>query len=60
MENLMQIVVQETTSSEKQCVVQGGTGDIPSEQQVITYNSLSGAEKTQYDDFVTMINGKTV
>ena len=55
----MQIVVMETTSSEKQCVVQGGTGDIPDNQQVVLYADLSAAEKTQYDDFVTMINGKT-
>lgn len=59
MENdLQQIVVQITTSTEKRSIAQYGSELIPEHQKEIIYNDLSENEKKVFDSFVSMIKSK--
>jgi hypothetical protein len=58
MENLQQIVVQETTASYKRALAQYGTGFIPETQIEVIYDNLTDEEKIIYDAFVEMIKAK--
>ncbi len=58
MENLQQIVVQETTSDEVRALAQYGTGIMPEKQIIIIYSDLSDSDKATWDAFVTMIKSK--
>jgi hypothetical protein len=58
MENLQQIVVQETTSPFKRALAQYGEGIMPDTQKEIIYSELSIEEKAIYDNFITMIKSK--
>jgi hypothetical protein len=58
MENLQQIVVQETTAPFVRALAQYGTGIIPENQVEIIYSDLSEEDKAIWDAFVTMIKSK--
>lgn len=58
MDNLQQIVVQETTAPYKRALAQYGTGFIPENQVEIIYDDLTTEEKTVYDAFIDMIKTK--
>jgi hypothetical protein len=58
MENLQQIVVQETTSEYKRALAQYGESIVPSTQVEIVYSELSDDEKLIYDNFINMIKSK--
>ena len=58
MENLQQIVLQETTAPFVRALAQYGTGFIPETQVEIIYSDLSEEEKAIWDAFVTMIKSK--
>jgi hypothetical protein len=55
MENLQQIVVQETTAPFRRALAQYGSDFLPEEQIEITYDNLSQDQKKCYDDFIEMI-----
>jgi hypothetical protein len=58
MENLQQIVVQETTTSYKRALAQYGTGFMPENQVEVTYDELGPSDKAIYDAFIEMIKAK--
>lgn len=58
MENLQQIVLQETTAPYVRALAQYGTELIPENQKEIIYSELSVEEKLIWDAFVTMIKAK--
>jgi hypothetical protein len=58
MENLQQIVLQETTAPYVRALAQYGTGFMPENQVEIIYSELSEEEKAIWDAFVTMIKSK--
>jgi hypothetical protein len=58
MENLQQIVVQETTATEVRALAQYGTAFMPEKQVEVIYSELSTADKAIWDAFVTMIKSK--
>jgi len=58
MENLQQIVLQETTAPFVRALAQYGTGLMPETQVEIAYSELSDEEKAIWDAFVTMIKSK--
>ncbi len=58
MENLQQIVLQETTAPFVRALAQYGTGLMPETQVEIVYSELSEEEKATWDAFVTMIKTK--
>lgn len=58
MDNLQQIVVQETTAPYKRALAQYGTGFIPESQVEVIYDDLTAQEKAVYDAFVNMIKTK--
>lgn len=58
MENLQQIVVQETTAPYKRAIAQYGTGVMPDSQIEVLYDNLTDEEKIVYDAFVEMIKTK--
>ena len=58
MENLQQIVVQETTSPFVRALAQYGTGFIPETQVEVKYDDLNDQEKLIWDTFVNMIKSK--
>jgi len=58
MENLQQIVLQETTATFVRALAQYGTGLIPETQVEVVYSELSEEEKVIWDAFVTMIKSK--
>jgi len=58
MENLQQIVVQETTADEVRALAQYGSGIMPEKQVMVIYSELSDSEKAIWDAFVTMIKSK--
>lgn len=55
MENLQQIVVQETTALYRRALAQYGSDFLPEEQIEIKYDDLSEEQKKCYDDFIEMI-----
>jgi hypothetical protein len=58
MENLQQIVLQETTAPFVRALAQYGTGLMPESQIEIIYSELSEEEKAIWDAFVQMILSK--
>lgn len=58
MDNLQQIVLQETTAPFVRALAQYGTGFIPETQIEVIYDDLTQAEKKIWDAFVTMIKTK--
>jgi hypothetical protein len=58
MENLQQIVLQETTAPFVRALAQYGTGFMPENQVEIIYSELSDDDKAIWDAFVTMIKSK--
>ena len=58
MENLQQIVLQETTAPYVRALAQYGTGFIPDNQVEVKYEDLTTQEKAKWDAFVTMIKSK--
>lgn len=58
MDNLQQIVVQETTAPFVRALAQYGTGFIPETQIEVVYDELNAQEKAIWDAFVTMIKSK--
>ena len=58
MENLQQIVLQETTALFVRALAQYGTGLMPETQVEVVYSELSEEEKATWDAFVTMIKTK--
>ena len=58
MDNLQQIVVQETTTEEKRALAQYGKGIMPDVQKEIIYSELNEQEKGVYDAFIEMIKSK--
>ena len=58
MENLQQIVVQETTAPYVRALAQYGTSFMPENQIEIIYSELSQEEKIIWDSFITMIKAK--
>lgn len=58
MENLQQIVLQETTAPYVRALAQYGTDFMPQEQKEIIYSDLSEKEQVIWDNFVTMIKSK--
>ena len=58
MENLQQIVVQETTSTYVRALAQYGTSIMPDSQVEVIYSELTEEEKGVWDAFVTMIKTK--
>jgi hypothetical protein len=59
MENLQQIVIQETTAPYVRALAQYGNGFIPENQVEIIYSELSEDEKLVWDNFILMIKSKT-
>lgn len=55
MENLQQIVLQETTAPYVRALAQYGTDFMPQEQKEIIYSELTEEEKLIWDSFVEMI-----
>jgi hypothetical protein len=58
MDNLQQIVLQETTAPFVRALAQYGTGFIPETQVEVIYSELSDSDKAIWDAFVTMIKSK--
>lgn len=58
MENLQQIVLQETTAPFVRALAQYGTDFIPENQVEVIYSELSVEEKAIWDAFVEMIKTK--
>jgi hypothetical protein len=58
MDNLQQIVIQETTAPFVRALAQYGTGFIPETQIEVIYNDLNDQDKATWDAFVTMIKTK--
>lgn len=58
MENLQQIVLQETTAPFVRALAQYGSGFIPENQVEIIYSELTEEEKIIWDNFVNMIKNK--
>lgn len=58
MDNLQQIVLQETTAPYVRALAQYGTGFMPDSQVEVIYSELSDDEKATWDAFVTMIKSK--
>jgi hypothetical protein len=58
MENLQQIVLQETTASFVRALAQYGNDFMPESQVEIIYSELTEEEKAIWDAFVTMIKSK--
>jgi hypothetical protein len=59
MENLQQIVLQETTAPYVRALAQYGTELMPETQVEIIYSELSEEEKATWDAFVIMIKSKS-
>lgn len=58
MNDLQQIVVQETTAPYKRALAQYGTGMVPESQVEVVYDDLTAQEKAVYDAFIDMIKSK--
>jgi len=58
MENLQQIVLQETTAPFVRALAQYGTDIMPSNQVEVIYSELSDEDKAIWDAFVSMIKSK--
>lgn len=58
MDNLQQIVVQETTAPFVRALAQYGTEFIPETQIEVVYDELNAQDKAIWDAFVTMIKSK--
>jgi hypothetical protein len=58
MDNLQQIVLQETTAPYVRALAQYGTGFMPENQIEVIYSELSDSDKAIWDAFVTMIKSK--
>ena len=58
MENLQQIVVQETTSTYVRALAQYGTSFMPETQIEVIYSELLPEDQAIWDAFVTMIKSK--
>ena len=58
MDNLQQIVLQETTAPFVRALAQYGTGFMPETQVEVIYSELSDSDKAIWDAFVTMIKSK--
>ena len=58
MENLQQIVLQETTAPFVRALAQYGTGFMPEQQVEVIYDELNEQEKATWDAFVVMIKSK--
>jgi hypothetical protein len=58
MENLQQIVLQETTAPFVRALAQYGTDFMPETQVEVIYSELSDEEKAIWDAFVAMIKSK--
>jgi hypothetical protein len=58
MNNLQQIVLQETTAPFVRALAQYGTDFIPERQIEIIYSELSDSEQAIWDSFVEMIKTK--
>ena len=58
MENLQQIVVQETTAPYVRALAQYGTEFMPAAQVEVIYSDLSEAEQAIWDAFVELIKSK--
>ena len=58
MENLQQIVVQETTAPYVRALAQYGTSFMPETQIEVIYSELTEEEKAIWNAFVTMIKTK--
>jgi len=58
MENLQQIVLQETSAPYVRALAQYGTAFMPETQVEVIYSELSVEEKAIWDAFVTMIKTK--
>ena len=58
MENLQQIVVQETTAPYVRALAQYGTSFMPETQIEVIYSELSEEEKAIWNSFITMIKTK--
>jgi len=58
MENLQQIVVQETSAPYVRALAQYGTAFMPENQVEVVYSELSTEDKAVWNAFVTMIKSK--
>jgi hypothetical protein len=58
MDNLQQIVLQETTAPYVRALAQYGTGLMPETQVEVVYDDLTTSEKETWDAFVEMIKTK--
>jgi hypothetical protein len=58
MENLQQIVVQETTAPYVRALAQYGTSFMPETQIEVIYSELSIEDQAIWDAFITMIKTK--
>lgn len=58
MENLQQIVVQETTAPYKRALAQYGTGFMPETQVEVIYDNLDSQDQAIWDAFEEMIKSK--
>lgn len=58
MDNLQQIVLQETTAPYVRALAQYGTGLMPESQVEVVYNDLTASEKETWDAFVELIKSK--
>lgn len=58
MDNLQQIVIQETTAPFVRALAQYGTEFIPETQVEVVYDDLTASEKETWDAFVEMIKTK--
>lgn len=58
MENLQQIVVQETTAPYTRALAQYGEGFIPEKQTEVIYSELDEQDKAVWDAFIAMIKSK--
>jgi hypothetical protein len=58
MENLQQIVVQETTAPYVRALAQYGAEFMPASQVEVIYSDLSEAEQAIWDAFVELIKSK--
>lgn len=58
MDNLQQIVVQETTAPFVRALAQYGNDMMPETQVEVVYDELNAQDKAIWDAFVTMIKSK--
>jgi hypothetical protein len=58
MDNLQQLVIQETTAPYKRALAQYGTGFLPDLQIEVKYEDLDAWEQAIWDSFVNMIKTK--